>query len=306
MKSVPDYLLVSHSAIDYLAVEPDAERFESFDIREASREMLLSSYEFEARPGGVAANAAPILAENNKTTVHTVLGDLSPCDKYVEAVGRFGVDFSLARIVPGERMSECFIVSCGDRQKIRWFDNAAARFNEFLAPSDVLSRYEILFLSIMDPSVALSASSSYSGRLIYNAGQYIGRIPFRDVHFAEIAPKAEIIALNEAEEEIVIEAMGLESARGLFDFERVQAVIVTRSRFGSAVHTRNATHVFYPRGHVKAIDPTGAGDAFLAIFCDLYFRGADIGLAQRKASEAAEKVIQKIGSTLRDVSFAIR
>ena len=121
--------------------------------------------------------------------------------------------------------------------------------------------------------------------------------------FAGIVPRASVVALNENEETIVTGEMGLSSVRELFDFGSLEVLVLTRSRNGSTVFTRNSTSTYYPRALTTAIDPTGAGDAFLAVFCDMFFRGEAVTAAQREASGAAERVIVKVGSALEDVSL---
>lgn len=73
-------------------------------------------------------------------------------------------------------------------------------------------------------------------------------------------------------------------------------IVVTKGEFGSVVcQGREITHV--PAKEVKAIDTTGAGDAFAAGYIVGKLRGHTIAECARDGNEVASRVVTAVGST---------
>lgn len=76
---------------------------------------------------------------------------------------------------------------------------------------------------------------------------------------------------------------------------RVEAVVETRGGEGTLVHTPNGRFAA-PAISVRAIDPTGAGDAHRAGFLYALDRGADLGVAARFANVLGSFAVEQMGA----------
>lgn len=83
----------------------------------------------------------------------------------------------------------------------------------------------------------------------------------------------------------------LESLSSKFD----KLIIVTLGEHGSIAFFENKKFEVPAQKVINVIDPTGAGDTFLATFINSYAKGENIRLSLKKASVEASKTIQRMG-----------
>ncbi len=83
----------------------------------------------------------------------------------------------------------------------------------------------------------------------------------------------------------------LESLSSKFD----KLIIVTLGEHGSVAFFENKKFEVPAQKVINVIDPTGAGDTFLATFVNSYAKGKNIKLSLKKASIEASKTIQRMG-----------
>lgn len=106
-------------------------------------------------------------------------------------------------------------------------------------------------------------------------------------------PKADILKVSD--EEIDFIANGVEGTtedriRSLF-IGNVKMIIFTKGADGAEVYLKNGLHAYAPSEKVKAIDTTGAGDAFIGSF--LYQLHRD-GMRPQDILEDGDSVIEKL------------
>ena len=106
-------------------------------------------------------------------------------------------------------------------------------------------------------------------------------------------PKADILKVSD--EEIDFIANGVEGTtedriRSLF-IGNVKMIIFTKGADGTEVYLKNGLHAYAPSEKVKAIDTTGAGDAFIGSF--LYQLHRD-GMRPQDILEDGDSVIEKL------------
>lgn len=75
----------------------------------------------------------------------------------------------------------------------------------------------------------------------------------------------------------------------------VRILVITLGKSGSVAITREGRH-FRPAFEVKAVDTTGAGDAFAAGFLYGYIKGYDIDRCLKMGNFAASYCIQRVGA----------
>lgn len=74
----------------------------------------------------------------------------------------------------------------------------------------------------------------------------------------------------------------------------IDTIVVTYDSRGSRIHTKDAQYCI-PVVPVKAIDPTGAGDAYRAGFLLAFTRGHDMETCGRIGATVASFVVEVIG-----------
>lgn len=115
--------------------------------------------------------------------------------------------------------------------------------------------------------------------------------PFPSALLARALEGAAIVKSSEDEREIVLNALGGPIER-LLEHLGIQEWVTTAGARGGCVHVRGGFAASYPPEHAEPIDPTGAGDVFLAAYAAARLaQKSPPGTAARHAAAVAARQI---------------
>jgi len=135
----------------------------------------------------------------------------------------------------------------------------------------------------------IEQASAMGARLVFAPAQQIPAMP-DDVLRAGLE-RAWLVAGNDYEMEMIRERTGL----SVEELSTGRMVAVTRGASGSEIHDPRGVTVIPPARVDEAVDPTGAGDAYIAGLLTGFRAGAPIDVAGRMGSLAAAYVVVERG-----------
>ncbi|WP_340818646.1 carbohydrate kinase family protein [Methanolobus sp. WCC4] len=267
--------VVGHAAIDLLFdVENIAVHNESHPI-----------IDYHQYYGGGAANIAVAIAilGGNAQLISAVGGDFASSG-YEEELEKHSVDLSLLYRFPEEKSTRAFVFTDRDHHQSTYFHwGASAKLKELEPPA-----VDFVHLATSD--------STYNARIAKKAG-FVSFDPGQDLvtyskeNLESILENTDILFTNKHEIQRVCDMTGksLDDILGM-----IETVVVTYDADGSKIHN-SGNEFMIPVVPVKALDPTGAGDAYRAGFLLAYTRGYPLETCGRIGSTVASFAVQSIG-----------
>jgi adenosine kinase len=213
--------------------------------------------------GGTAGNIAYTLALLGAKTVLASAAGQDFAD-YQAALGAAGVDTSGVKVVPDEFTASCFInTDQMNNQIVAFYPGAAVHAREVTLASLGLQPGDWVIISPTDPESMLQhtrqckqAGVSY----IFDPGKQTPRLDKAQI-LGGLDGCAVAIG-NDYEMGMMSRATGL-TEEALIDLAPI--TIVTRGELGSRIHVRGKAPLEVPvAAPTQVVDPTGAGDAYLA------------------------------------------
>ena len=258
--------------------------------------------------GGKGANQAVMAAKlGAKTALVAKLGKDTFGDNYVENLKNVGVDIScvgriegasgVATITVDDRAENCIVIVGGANNHMD--DEAVNQAKSILENSNVVVFQQEIPLSTNLTALRLIKSLNKDITTIYNAAPATNTLP------DELYPLVDIFCVNESEAE---KLLGLDSVKSVEDASKAAGLLrskgckmgmVTLGSNGVVYQEESGENVHVPCPKVKAIDTTGAGDAFIGSLACLL---ADESLQesfQRKveiACSVASESVTKLGT----------
>ena len=258
--------------------------------------------------GGKGANQAVMAAKlGAKTALVAKLGKDTFGDNYVDNLKNVGVDIScigriegasgVATITVDDRAENCIVIVGGANNHMD--DEAINQARSILENSKVVVFQQEIPLSTNLTALRLIKSLNKDITTIYNAAPATNTLP------DELYPLVDIFCVNESEAE---KLLGLDSVKSVEDASKAAGLLrtkgckmgmVTLGSNGVVYQEESGENVHVPCPKVKAIDTTGAGDAFIGSLACLL---ADESLQesfQRKveiACSVASESVTKLGT----------
>jgi ribokinase len=257
---------------------------------------------FEMNHGGKGANQAVAAAKLGAEVVSiSAVGDDMFGEGAHSNLARIGVDTTYVRRVPNQAsgVATILVEPSGENSII-----IVKGANGDVSPADVerageaLKRCDLILLQLEVPLETIYAAITFGKRhgvrTLLNpapAAPDIDPRYVRDVSY--LAPNETELALLTGKPtgtEAEVEA----AARGLLS-QGVEAVIVTLGARGALLATAEGAQRIAPVP-VKAVDTTGAGDAFVAAFARFHAGGLSLADALAKAARYAADSVRRPGS----------
>ncbi|WP_292466171.1 carbohydrate kinase family protein [Methanolobus sp.] len=267
--------VVGHAAIDLLFdVENIAVHNESHPI-----------IDYNQYYGGGAANIAIAIAilGGNAQLISAVGGDFASSG-YEAELEKYSVDLSLLYSFSGEKSTRAFVFTDRDHQQSTYFHwGASAKLKELEPP-------EVDFVHLA------TSDSTYNARIAKKA-KFVSFDPGQDLvtyskeNLESILENTNILFTNKHEIQRVCDMTG-KSLDDILDM--IETVVVTYDASGSKVYN-NGNEIMIPVVPVKALDPTGAGDAYRAGFLLAYTRNYPLDACGKIGSTVASFAVQNIG-----------
>ncbi|SFM20968.1 carbohydrate kinase family protein [Methanolobus profundi] len=267
--------VVGHAAIDLLF------DVENIAIHNESHPII----DYNQYYGGGAANIAIAIAilGGNAQLISAVGGDFASSG-YEAELEKHSVDLSLLYRFPEEKSTRAFVFTDRDHHQSTYFHWGASIKLKELEPPEV----DFVHLATSD--------STYNARIAKKAG-FVSFDPGQDLvtyskeNLESILENTNILFTNKHEIQRVCDMTG----RSLEDIlAMIETVVVTYDASGSKIYN-GGTEVTIPVVPVKALDPTGAGDAYRAGFLLAYTRGYPLEACGRIGSTVASFAVQNIG-----------
>jgi adenosine kinase len=246
--------------------------------------------------GGVAGNIAYSLAllGDRPLVVATAGTDFAEYRQWME---KAGVDASGVVEIPGEFTASCFInTDKSNNQIVAFYAGAMAHAKDLSLKARGLTKNDLAIISPTDPA-AIARYAEECKQLgvpyIFDPGKQTPRLEKEQI-LTGLSGCAMLIG-NDYEFGMMAEKIGKTEAEL---FASAPVTVVTKGEKGSTIYTRQnaGKPIEVPVAPVKdVVDPTGAGDAYLAGLAFGFARKFPLEICARMASLAAAFAIEQRG-----------
>ncbi|AKB28388.1 Inosine-guanosine kinase [Methanosarcina siciliae T4/M] len=267
--------VVGHTALDYIVdVEKIAGKNESSPV-----------IDYEEYPGGGAANIAVAIAKlGGKSQLVSPVGMDFSSSGYEQLLKDARVDLSHLYIIETLKLSKAFIFTDReDNQTTYFYWGASSKFKE-LEPEPV----DFVHLATAD-CVYNAKIAQVAGFVSFDPGQDL--VTYSQEKLEAILAHTDILFANRHEIKRVSEMTGksFSELRAM-----IEVIVITYDAEGSRIYTDDEEWEI-PVVSVKAVDPTGAGDAYRAGFLLAYTRGYSLPTCGKIGSTVASFAVQSRG-----------
>lgn len=255
--------------------------------------------------GGVAGNVAYSLAllGERPLVVATAGEDFSEYRAWMES---WGIDTSGVVEIPGEHTASCFVnTDRGSNQIVAFYTGAMARSRELSLARLGLSAQDLVIISPTDP-MAIARFAKECRELgvpyVFDPGKQTPRLETEQIALG--LEGAAVLIGNEYEFGLMARKLG-QSEGALI--ASAPLTVVTRGERGSLIYSQRegARPLEIPAVPPREVlDPTGAGDAYLAGFAYGLARKLPLPLAGRVAALVATYAVESRGCQEHRFSWA--
>jgi adenosine kinase len=243
------------------------------------------------RRGGTAANIAYNLAllGEHPAVAAGVGNDFGP---ELEVMKKSGIDFSPSLICDDIPSPNAHVVTDIDaNQIIPFFLGAMGRSDQI----DISSVNDVEHLIVSPDSPAgmtrhLQAVKKMGAKLVYSPGQTLPALDDAILQYG--IEESWMLICNDYEMELIAERLGKDQ----HSFGRERVVVVTKGASGADFFTPNGDFHVNAAPVAKVVDPTGAGDAFIAGLVAGIRQGKSLADAAHVAAVAAAFVVEQSGT----------
>lgn len=267
--------VVGHAAIDLLFdVEHISCHNESYPI-----------IDYHEYFGGGAANIAVGIATlGGKGQLISAVGEDFGSSGYEDYLKSLGVDLSLLYRCKGQKVTKAFVFTDREHNQSTYFHWGASALLKELEPPEV----DLVHLATSECSFNARIAKK-ANFVSFDPGQDL--ITYNRKDLETILEHTDILFTNRHEIKRVCEMTG----RSFEELKaRIGTIVVTYDSRGSRIHTQDAQYCI-PVVPVKAVDPTGAGDAYRAGFLLAFTRGYDMETCGRIGATVASFAVEVIG-----------
>jgi sugar/nucleoside kinase (ribokinase family) len=267
--------VVGHTALDYIVdVEKISGKNESSPV-----------IDYEEYPGGGAANIAYAITRlGGKSQLISPVGMDFASSGYEKILTDANVDISRLYRLKDQKISKAFVFTDKERNQATYFYwGASSKFKE-LEPEPA----DFVHLATAD-SIYNAKIAQIAGFVSFDPGQDL--VIYSKEKLELILEHTDILFANRHEIKRVLDITG-KSFSELKDM--IEIIVVTYDAEGSRIYTDEAEFAI-PVVSVKAVDPTGAGDAYRAGFLLAFTRKYSIPTCGKIGSTVASFAVQARG-----------
>lgn len=267
--------IVGHTALDYIVdVEKIAGKNESSPV-----------IDYEEYPGGGAANIAVAIAKlGGKSQLISPVGTDFTSSGYEKLLIDAHVDLSRLYKLKNQKISKAFVFTDRENNQTTYFYwGASSKFKE-LEPEPV----DFVHLATAD-SFYNAKIAQISSFVSFDPGQDL--VTYSRENLELILSHTDILFANRHEIKRVSEITGksFSELKNMIDI-----IVITYDAEGSRIYT-DKEEFSIPVVTVKAVDPTGAGDAYRAGFLLAFTRGYSLPSCGKIGSTVASFAVQMRG-----------
>lgn len=241
--------------------------------------------------GGTAGNIAYNLALlGGKTAIVSAAGQ--DFVDYRGALEQLGVDTRGVKLVPNEFTASCFInTDMSNNQIVAFYPGAVVHAREVTLESIGLTKDDWVLISPTDPESMMRHMQEcrrIGAKYIFDPGKQTPRLDKQQILSGLDGCSA--LVGNDYEFAMMAKATGL-TEQQLID--AAPLTVMTRGDQGSRIYQRGQPTIEVPIAKVKAVvDPTGAGDAYLAGLAFGLSKGLPLAVTGRLSALAATYAIE--------------
>ena len=248
-------------------------------------------------PGGAAANFAASLARlGSKAAIYGHVGDDSEGQKALQALQKEGVDINRVTIEKDHSTGLVIILVGEEGQTMKLRHRGA---NSRLAPQDItpalLKNVEIAYAASVSIPIAQRVAAtcqSIGAKSAIDVGEELAQQALADVR--DLICSFSIVFMNQVVFERIYNQKPNKKNVQAEIGKNLEILNVTLGREGSITATKN-TVFKTPIYRVKAVDTTGAGDAFAAGFIHYFHQQLPLEEAAKRAAACAAFQITAAG-----------
>jgi adenosine kinase len=270
-----------------------AGRFGDFILPEKTNELNVAFLveRLERRRGGTAANIAFSMALLGERPLLCAAVGGSDFVDYEAALEAEGVDTSGVLTCHDVNTATAFITTDSDGNQITAFHPGAMARAAGVDLSVLVDVSEVVVGADDTAAMALhiEQARNLGARLVFAPAQQIPAMP--DDVLRRGLDEAWLVAGNDYEFEMIRERTGL----SIEALGSSRMVAVTRGSAGSELHSPGGVAQIPPAPVSEAVDPTGAGDAYIAGVVAGFRSGASPDVAGRIGSLTAAYVVEQHG-----------
>lgn len=296
MKNV---LITSSLIYDYIMDFPGT--YEEFIIPEKIKTLNLTFQleHLDRNYGGNGGNFAHSLSLlNTKSAVITSVGK-NDFDPYMKYLKKMGVNTEYVNVVKDMFTANCFIMTDSLHCQITGFYPGPMIEDETLSLNSVknLKDYDFLLISTSTPASITKFAKEATDKNIpylFAPGQETQRVTKKQL---EIGIKgAEVIVVNDYELALIEKITGY-TKKDLLKYAKI--VITTLGAKGSEIATYKGEKIHIGIAPpVKAVDPTGVGDAYIAGFTKGYINNLPLITCGQIGALTATYCLEKYGTQI--------
>ena len=181
----------------------------------------------------------------------------------------------------------------------RWYEPSEINTKEIL--KNINSNDILVFDNLNSQSQEIINNTQ--NRKMLDLGQYyeLEKLDNNEI-LNKLQNKFDIINLNERVEQYLINRFHLNNSKDIFDMLKPNLIIITRGQRGSDFICQEFNINMKLENPAEEIDPTGAGDAFFALFISEYIKNKFIvsrrfiEITFEKATKLTKKVVKSFGA----------
>lgn len=244
--------------------------------------------------GGTAGNIAYTLALLQQSTAILASSGKKDFNEYFDRIKKTGVDTSSINIVEDEFTATAYIMTDKNNCQITGFYAGAMNKDVTLSITDVKHPVDLLVISPTIPKAMgnfVKEAKKKSIPYLFDPAQALARLTTEQLHLA--LEGAEIVIGNDYEIALLIKRTGFSKKQLL---EKAKILITTLGEKGSLIETKQETINVGIAKPTKIVDPTGAGDAYIAGFVAGYLQSLALQICGQMGAVAAAYTIGYYGT----------
>lgn len=243
--------------------------------------------------GGTAGNIAYNLSLlNEKPVIIATIG--RDYQRYFEWLEHNNISLEGIRIIDEELTACAYITTDKADNQITGFNPGAMKHRSTFDISKMSPRDTIAIVAPGNMSDMISYSDQYKSkgiRYIFDPGQQI--TSFDNDALLHCIEGSSILISNDYELEMIINRTSLDRKELM---KHTGCIITTLGELGSCVYTDDSTVQIPPVKIIRAVDPTGAGDAYRSGLLKGLIGGLDIVECARMGSVSASFAVESLGT----------